>query len=631
MKNFITQPKKNSLDRQNIALIVALLTALAIYLIFQKDYGLSRDEMTLYQYSAVVLDAVKKFILGLPFDHLFHFSNLEYYGTAYLLPGAIIVNLLQRIFPSIDPYAIWHTLNFITFLCGAEIIYQLSKRFVSKNASLFASLLYLTQPLLWGHGVMNPKDIPFMVFFAGTIAVGIISVDQSMQNRAYEHKHLSIHGILQKHTLAIIFISLISFLCLFDRITGNHFSQLIFTQSITKIQTAPAGSFFSHWGQIFSAGITHGITIEDYVAKIMQWINAIEFLVLVIVFLAIFLAFFIKSSPSTRWLILASLLLAITTDIRVGGPAAGGLVSLYAILKLKKKAFRFILAYLGPAFIAIYLFWPYLWTAPFDRFFTSLSIMNNFPWEGTVRFNGNDYPASSLPRTYLPVLLGIQFTLPLLLLALAGMILSLFQKRLQKENGVFYSILAIWFMVPLLLVVLVRPNMYDNFRQFLFITPPLFLFAAVGFEQITSMVELVWLRAGISLALLLPGLIAAIWLHPYEYIYYNGVVGWTGNIGNRFEADYWGTSLCQAGDILSKNAAHNSLIAFTNPVLMLTFKECESVNFDLRVERVEHSNLNPNYAVLLVREGDDQDYYRSMQPYLTIGRGHTPFLVIKTR
>jgi hypothetical protein len=43
-----------------------------------------------------------------------------------------------------------------------------------------AVLLFSTQPLIWGHAFINPKDIPFMAFFLGSIALGFQMVDGAL-------------------------------------------------------------------------------------------------------------------------------------------------------------------------------------------------------------------------------------------------------------------------------------------------------------------------------------------------------------------------------------------------------------------------------------------------------------------
>ena len=133
--------------------------------------------------------------------------------------------------------------------------------------------------------------------------------------------------------------------------------------------------------------------------------------------------------------------------------------------------------------VVTYLTWPFLWGNPLYIFFKALKTMLAFPWIGTVRFEGLNYQASELPWYYLPKLIGIQFTLPLILLAIAGTVL-LIRRIMSKSQGWSTGIiLLIWFWVPLIVVMILQPNSYDNFRQYLFITPPLFAMAGIAVDK----------------------------------------------------------------------------------------------------------------------------------------------------
>ena len=90
--------------------------------------------------------------------------------------------------------------------------------------------------------------------------------------------------------------------------------------------------------------------------------------------------------------------------------------------------------------------------------------------------------------------------------------------------------------------IVARTPLYDNFRQIFFILPPVFLMAGIVFERISSRFG----RQRSSCSASLPGIIAGLQLHPYEYIYYNRFIGGEAGAFRRFELDYWGTSYREA-------------------------------------------------------------------------------------
>jgi hypothetical protein len=88
--------------------------------------------------------------------------------------------------------------------------------------------------------------------------------------------------------------------------------------------------------------------------------------------------------------------------------------------------------------------------------------------------------------------------------------------------------------------------MYDGFRHFLFIAPPLFVLAGIALDAAFDWLKNTWVQAALVLALLLLGIIPSVRLHPYQYTYYNQFVGGTGEAAQRFETDYWLTCYKEA-------------------------------------------------------------------------------------
>jgi hypothetical protein len=609
-------------------LLIALTLSILLFLIFRKDYGLSYDEILYYQYGDINFSAINKFIYGLPFDSLFNFYDLKYYGAAYLVVGTILERLTAAVFHSLDLYAFWHTLNFIVFLCGAWLIFCLGKHLLSERASLLAALLYLTQPLLWGHGVMNPKDIPFMVSFLAAVVMGMRAVDRlsgpgtDPQNPTASPRRKTVGNIFS------IVLGLIALFSLADRATANHLTRNWVENTLSSLQTSASGPLLIIQNKL-SSGLAAGIPIETYAEKILKIVNLAEFILIVLALVILLVMILKKLRPVLRDVLLAGLFLGLTSSIRVLGPAAGGLVILYALIKLKKPQFGALGLYLASALIVMYLSWPYLWVDPFTRFIECFKVMQNFPWGGSVLFNGMEYLATNLPWYYLSELISVQFTLPVLLLALFGSVLGLIKIFKKRESIAGLVMLFGWFFGPLLLSMIFSPTMYDNFRQFLFITPPLFILAGLGFDWLAGRVQPAWLKIALPAAILLPGIIAGAWLHPYEYVYYNALVGWTGNVGGRFENDYWGTSMCAAAKSLDQETQGTTEVALTDNIYSWMFKYCAKNSYDIRVERLQVSKIDPAYSIVSTRYGDDQDYFRSMKTVSTIGRGRTIFVVIK--
>jgi len=161
-------------------LLLLLLACLLLGALTFRDYGLAWDEPLFYKYA----DA-----LGYAYTPANWFSghfdlNQSYgpsgsdhknRGPAYLLLARQVVFLLEKL--HLEPPSAWHLVNFLTFLLGVSFVYRLATRFVRPWAALGASALFAFQPLLWGHAFINPKDIPFLTFFAGSLHFGLEMAD----------------------------------------------------------------------------------------------------------------------------------------------------------------------------------------------------------------------------------------------------------------------------------------------------------------------------------------------------------------------------------------------------------------------------------------------------------------------
>ena len=111
-----------------------------------------------------------------PFSGSFYKPNYDSsyngHGPAFVTITALLIKIVQSVFPNIFILDLWHFSYFITFQLTGLCLYWLTKRWLSKWASWGTLILFTTQPLLWGHAFINPKDIPFMFFFILSIVSG---------------------------------------------------------------------------------------------------------------------------------------------------------------------------------------------------------------------------------------------------------------------------------------------------------------------------------------------------------------------------------------------------------------------------------------------------------------------------
>lgn len=346
-------------------------------------------------------------------------------------------------------------------------------------------------------------------------------------------------------------------------------------------------------------------------------------------------------------LLFAALILGITTSIRVLGPLAGLLVVVYAVIAFNKRIGRFVphlIIYGVIAILAMFVTWPFLWENPLPHFIKVFLLMSDNPTDLSVLFGGQVYRAGELPRRYLPFMLATTLTEPVWLLFFGGIAVAL--KKFYKPRGKSATrpshglivlmrkdvaslvLVLLWFVILIAYVLLRRPAMYDGLRHFLFILPPIFIFTGFAFEFLIDKTALVWLRAGLIIVLLLPGIVGIIWLHPYEYTYYNSFIGGTSGAFRQYETDFWLTCY--------KEAVENLEQKIDNPINLYVHREAyiaayyADENISVHDLRGALNEVKPgDYILVNTRTNEDRRVFRDAPPVLQIGRGEATFCTIK--
>jgi hypothetical protein len=565
------------------------------------QFGESWDELKFYKYADLSLNAYQTW----PTQGIVEtFGNTyDNYGPAFVMLVSLLAKPLQLLFSESDAR---HYLYFLTFLAGIWAFYELAKRWLSQNAAVFSTLLFATQPLLIGHAFISPKDIPFLSFFLLSLHFGLKLFDS--------FQPIPFHEIDPRHKRTL---SLLSALWLILTLGLFLFADSFHTLITNLVEAAKAGE--NNIISLIASDVTKvdaGVYIQRYFTFFL-WGRSILFL-----FFSVFLLFTFYRSAQTIFhslpaIFLPAILLGFTTSIRILGPFLVVFVAWHAFRKFGKQAVLPLAIYGMIALIAMYLTWPYLWSDPIDHFIESLRVMSQYPWNGQVLFNSQEYASTQLPYSYLPVLFGIQLTEPVWALTLLGVFAAVFGGREKRE---LIILTIVWFVLPLLGFIITRSPLYDNFRQIFFIIPPIFMLAGVVFERIKN---IKW-QAAFMVACLLPGVIDSMRLHPYEYTYYNRFAG---DVFRKYELDYWGTSYREAARYLNENASENAIVWVTGPshIFELYARDDIKVYSDYETERASYYD----YVVSTTRYNLDQSSYPEAGIIYEIKRYNGILTVIK--
>jgi hypothetical protein len=165
-----------------------------------------------------------------------------------------------------------------------------------------------------------------------------------------------------------------------------------------------------------------------------------------------------------------------------------------------------------------------------------------------------------------PTLFALKLPELFLLLAVCGALGTLYaacRRDLPPRRRAILLCLVMASVFPIALAVALRPAMYNGIRHFVFLLPPLavlgglaaaWLFDAMGRFRFGTMAAVVVFCAGVILPVA-----DMVRLHPYQYSYFNRLIGGVAGAQSRYMLDYWGLSFKQASQALAQKIAADKI------------------------------------------------------------------------
>lgn len=623
--------------KQESLIYILLIIAIIIGLFIFKDFGVSWDEPDYYRYAK---DNLNAYSIGKLIDGTYDLekslgqTDLRFYGPAYLFFGKLFQLLVQGLFPGLEFYAIWHLFNYLFFLLGVFFFYKIVQRWVSPLASIAATALFASQPVFFGSSWFNPKDVPFMVFFLGAIFFGLFASDhlkefikRNTDNSQADPKTLKGNNKKKTKIILVCINSLILALSALVLINRNKISQFGNSLVMQQSQANPNGMINRKY--LILANLIKGYTLNNYANHVSLFIECLAVLLIILTaipFIFVFspklTAFFankryslkqlfsqLKSYPKRRSFWFNFLGTCIFTGFacatRVPGIFIIIMLALIWIKYFKRDSLFPILFLTAISGFVCYAFWPFLWKHPIINSLYVLKRTISFPDVHNQMFAGKILDSTALPASYLPVLSAISLTEAAVLLFLFS--LPILTKKVIERKEKYWEILVclLWFMLPFLYTVIATPALYDNYRQLLFILPPVFFCAAFSIEWIFSKVRSGILRTLLTLIILFSGIYADIDLHPYEYSYYNVFTNGLPGAARKYEVDYWLTCYRELTEQIDdgNSTSQNLLVAYA-PELVKDYANSEYKVYDLQLKDIQPGDL----ILLPIRWNTDLTY-----------------------
>jgi hypothetical protein len=213
---------------------------------------------------------------------------------------------------------------------------------------------------------------------------------------------------------------------------------------------------------------------------------------------------------------------------------------------------------LAIGYLVMGLVWPWGVMSPLNPI-RALEYFSHFfekPWREV--FAGALIIVVDMPRSYLPTLLALKLPEIFSLLALAGLagvaVVSA-RRDVPAQRRAALAVVALAAALPIAIVIVERPAMYNGIRHFMFVLPPLAILGGVAAAWLVAQAARYGRPAAVAAAALfavgiaLP-VVEIVRMHPYEYTYFNNIIGGVKGADGRFMIDYWGLSFKQAGQAL---------------------------------------------------------------------------------
>lgn len=211
------------------------------------------------------------------------------------------------------------------------------------------------------------------------------------------------------------------------------------------------------------------------------------------------------------------------------------------------------------AYVIMIFAWPWAALAPLNPI-RGLLTFSEFQYHIRTVLAGQVYEMASVPRLYVPIYILIR--VPLLTLFGAGLalIFALLPRLASSSSPTRrkqITLIALTVIVPLACQVICHGPAFTGLRHFLFVLPSLAILAGVGFDLAVAAIVARHRSAAagalaVATAWCLWNAVTLVRLHPYEYLFYNPVIGGLEGASRRYATDYWVNIMPAAVDQLEE-------------------------------------------------------------------------------
>lgn len=171
--------------KRHLPIILLIFLNLVVCFFVLPDFGESVDESSQQAYAQRTIDAAKSMLTQgvIPAEFSGEKPQQGSHGPAFIMTVTLLKNWLMKDGDTLSVVYFYHFFYFMAFLAGVVAMYALALRWVSAWAAMGAALLLNTQPMLFGHAFINPKDTVFMAFMIVSLVLGLWMIDQEKEDQ----------------------------------------------------------------------------------------------------------------------------------------------------------------------------------------------------------------------------------------------------------------------------------------------------------------------------------------------------------------------------------------------------------------------------------------------------------------
>jgi len=206
--------------------------------------------------------------------------------------------------------------------------------------------------------------------------------------------------------------------------------------------------------------------------------------------------------------------------------------------------------------------WPWAALAPLNPIRGLLSF-GEFHYAIRTMLAGHVYEMATVPRWYVPTYLTIKTPLFVLLgaaLALASLLRRGEPVATSERSRGETTLVAMAALFPVACEVVAHGPAFTGMRHFIFVLPPLAMLGGIGLDRALRWASRIGSAAFVAVSVLIVGALGwnaatLVRLHPYEYLFYNPLVGGLEGASRRYVTDYWFTVMPEAVQRLERYIA----------------------------------------------------------------------------